>query len=162
MTAPFEADPYLVPLPGPDTPVFPAHLVIARHAHLNSHYDDAIWPLAPLIDDPSMQHNRLAWASCPDSFREELRLITWTFFNGELRNTFVHERGSRLRTRLAPGTARNTVYQWWGMADWLHQQGHTSFAECDRDAFSRYAEHLRETSTTRGVVRKALTAVTRL
>ncbi|OCC12514.1 hypothetical protein [Streptomyces sp. PTY087I2] len=162
MTAPLEADPYLLPLPSAATPVFPEHLVVARHAHLNSRYGDAIWPLAPIIDDPSMEHGRLAWASCPDGFREELRLITWTFFNGELRNTFVRDRGSRLRTRLAPGTARNTVYQWWGMADWLHSQGHTSFTGCDRGTFSLYAAHLRKTITTRGAVRKALTAVTRL
>ncbi|MEZ0070632.1 hypothetical protein ABIA32_006685 [Streptacidiphilus sp. MAP12-20] len=162
MTDPLEADLHLLVEPGPDTPVIPAHLVIARRAHLNGRYGDPVWSLAPLIDDPSSVLYRIPWASCPDGFRDELRLITWTFLNGELPNTFVRARGRRMRTRLAASPTLATVVVWRQLALWLHERGVRSLAACDRAQLDQYAAHLRETITLRATMSHTLTALTRL
>ncbi|MER5640742.1 hypothetical protein ABT095_27810 [Kitasatospora sp. NPDC002227] len=139
MTAPLEADLELAPAPGPDTLVVPSRLVVPRHAHLNSRYGDPAWSLAPLIDDPSSLLRSIIWASFPQDLREELRLITWTFLNGELPNTFVRARGRRMRTRIAVATTVQTVGIWRRLAVWLDGQGVRTLADCDRDLLGQYA-----------------------
>ncbi|MEU9045732.1 MULTISPECIES: hypothetical protein [unclassified Kitasatospora] len=47
--------------PAPHTPVIPADLVIARHAHLNSRYADETWSLAPLVDNPAQRLPGIHW-----------------------------------------------------------------------------------------------------
>lgn len=46
MTAAPDLDPYLLPMPGPASPVVLPHLACAMHAHLNGRYRDPVWPLA--------------------------------------------------------------------------------------------------------------------
>ncbi|MCX4751200.1 integrase [Kitasatospora sp. NBC_01287] len=157
-----EADPYLLPLPELDTPVIPAHLVIARHAHLSSCFGDMVWSLAPLIDNPSTYLFKIDWESCVECFREPLRLIAWTFLNGELRNSFVRERAARMRTRIAPDSAQRTVRAWMLMAHWLEKRGIVTLAACDRAVLHEYGLHLRDAGSGRANVRKQLLAVTRL
>ncbi|MFD9562163.1 integrase [Streptomyces sp. NPDC059994] len=157
-----EADPYLLPLPEPHTPVIPAHLVIARQAHRNSRFGDMVWSLAPLIDNPSTYLFKIDWESCVECFREPLRLIAWTFLNGELRNSFVRERAARMRTRIAPDSAQRTVRAWTLMAHWLAKRGIDTLAGCDRTVLHEYGLHLRDAGSGRADVRKQLLAVTRL
>ncbi|WP_326615312.1 integrase (plasmid) [Streptomyces scopuliridis] len=157
-----EADPYLLPLPDSTTPVIPSHLVIDRHAHLNSRFGDMVWSLAPLIDNPSQYLITIDWKPCADGFREPLRLLTWTFLNGQLRNSFLHERAPRMRTRIAPQSARSTVRTWMRMADWLEKRGIGSLAACDRAVLHEYGMHLRDAGSARADVQKNLLALTRL
>ncbi|MCX5336800.1 integrase [Streptomyces sp. NBC_00140] len=157
-----EADPYLLPLPESTTPVIPDHLVIARHAYLNSRFGDIVWSLAPLIDNPSTYLFKIDWESCVECFREPLRLIAWTFLNGELRNSFVRERAARMRTRIAPNSAQRTVRAWMLMAGWLEKRDIDTLADCDRAVLHEYGLHLRDAGSGRVDVRKQLLAVTRL
>ncbi|MCX4757845.1 integrase [Kitasatospora purpeofusca] len=164
MTTPLapEADRYLLPMPESTTPVISEHLVIARHAHLNSSFGDMVWPLAPLIDNPSQMLATIDWHTCQAVFRPELRLITWTFLNGELRNTFVRERGIMLRSRISPDRMQDTVRVWLRLADWLLERGIGTLAACDRTVLHEYGLHLRDAGTSRGNVMGKLMALTRL
>ena len=54
MTAALDLDPYLLPLPAPDSPVVIPHRATSLHAHLNGRYADPAWPLAPLTGNPSV------------------------------------------------------------------------------------------------------------
>jgi len=103
VTTAAEPDSFRLHLPHPTTPVVPAHLASVRHAHLNARYGDPVWPMAPLIENPSQPRKSIFWARCPAVFREELRLIAWTLINGELRRTFLKARGVGMRARLSAG-----------------------------------------------------------
>ncbi|MFG2562667.1 integrase [Streptomyces sp. NPDC048496] len=162
MTSPMEADAYVLALPTADTPVIPPHLVIARHAHHNSRFGDMVWSLLPLVDDPTSKVRAIPWEPCTEGYRDELRLVAWTFLNGELRNTFVRARGARMRTRLSPEVAQATVSIWMRFADWLQVRDTHTLGDCDRTLLAEYAQHLRDTGTTRERAHKKLVALTRL
>ncbi|MFG3052538.1 hypothetical protein ACGFZP_16480 [Kitasatospora sp. NPDC048239] len=148
--------------PSPDTPVIPAHLVVERHAHLASRYADQLWSLAPLIDNPAQRLPGIDWRRCPPAVRPELRLIAWTMLNGQLPNSFVRERGNRMRARLAPTTARDTVWEWMRLARWMEQQGHRTLAGADRAVLHAYGLHVRGSGRDRHSVRNILLTITRL
>lgn len=157
-----EADPYILPLPGPDTPVIPVQRTYPQHARLNARYGDSRWPLAPLIDDPSHRLHCIDWDTHLPAFREELRLITWTFLNGELKPTFLRDRASRIRSRLSPSAAHATVRHWRDLAVWLDERGISSLAQCHQPILHEYGVHLRDSGASRTHVSKQLTAVMRL
>ena len=104
----------------------------------------------------------LVWKSFPKDLRAELRLITWTFLNRELPNTFVRARGRRMRTRIAVASTVATVGTWRRLALWLTGRGVQTLANCDRDQLGQYAAHLGQTHTRRVSMSHALTALTRL
>ncbi|MFD5389758.1 hypothetical protein ACFWMG_33555 [Streptomyces sp. NPDC127074] len=47
-----EADPYILPLPEPDSPVVMERWISADNTRPNSLYSDDIWSLGPLTDNP--------------------------------------------------------------------------------------------------------------
>ena len=47
-----EADPYVLPVPAPDSPVVLSKRVSPGNPHPVSRYQDLVWSLAPLIDNP--------------------------------------------------------------------------------------------------------------
>ncbi|MDJ0341766.1 integrase [Streptomyces sp. H10-C2] len=161
MTTAVELDRYRMPLPGPGTPVIPEDRVVALHAHLNTHYSAAKWPLAPLIDNPATSLRVIEWSKCPVSLREEMRLVTWTLLNGELRPTFVKERRSR-RSRLGPDATWQAVQEWFRMAGWLGERGIRSLAECDAAVLHDYGVKVRDSGVSRSRVVKLLGFVTRM
>lgn len=118
--------------------------------------------MAPLTSGPSKERIRIAWASCPDGLREELRLLVWTFLNGELKHTFVRQRGTRMRTRVSRATARQTISTWFRFSRWLSERNVHTLAACDRAVLHEYAIMLREGANDRAYVHHQLTALTRL
>lgn len=98
MTTAIELDPYLLPLPEPGSPVVLPHRVFAPHTHQSGRYGESVWPLAPLPAKPSATTATIQWQRCTAAFEDELRLAAWTVINGELRPTFLTERGTRLRS----------------------------------------------------------------
>ena len=100
-----EPDPYLLPLPGPGTPVVLPGRAGAMHAHLNGRYADPEWPLAPLTDNPSAFKPAINWRSWPASFTDEMRLAAWNLINGQLRPLFLQQHGPRMRGRISCGYA---------------------------------------------------------
>ncbi|WP_370123666.1 hypothetical protein [Streptacidiphilus sp. MAP12-33] len=149
-------------LPHPATLVIPAHLAIRDHGHLNSAFRDAVWSLAPLIDDPSQDLTSIDWRTCPGGFREPLRLIAWVFLNRELQATFLRARGRRMRGRLSARVARETVGQWVHLACWLTDRGVHELTDCHQGLLHDYALALRDTGPGRAHVHKQLLALTRL
>ncbi|MGW4651817.1 integrase [Kitasatospora sp. NPDC004289] len=149
-------------VPAPTTPVVPERLVVARHSHLNSRFGDTVWSLAPLIDNPSQQLMSIDWHSCAEPFRAPLRLIAWTLLNRELRNSFVRERGTRMRTRIAPVPTQDTVRAWMRLSHWLAKRQIDTLADCDRTVLHEYGRQLLEAGTGRRDTQAKLIALTRL
>lgn len=162
MTTALELDSYRLSLPTPSTPAVLDHLVVARHAHLNNRYADPVWSTAPLTDKPSARKTAIHWRNCPDVFLDEIRLAAWTMINGQLRPTYLKERGSALRARLGPVRVVDTVRSWWHFATWLTEQGITTLTVCDTAVLHEYGLHLRDKHSTRGHVEKILGSLTRL
>ncbi|MEN8656178.1 integrase [Streptomyces sp. 21So2-11] len=162
MTTAAELDPYRLPLPTPTTPVIPGHLVIEHHAHLNSQYGDPAWSTAPLTDKPSAVKAAIHWSNCTLEFQDEIRLITWTMINGQLRPTYLKERGNRMRSRLGSTRTIDTVRHWFHFTTWLTTQGITTLIGCDAAALHKYGLHLRDSHPGRKYVERILGALTRL
>lgn len=160
-TAP-ELDPYLLPLPTPHSPVVLPHRTNPHHAHLNGRYADPVWPLSPLTANPSAGKKSIHWHRCPPRFQDQLRLAAWNLINGQLRPTFLHGRGLRMRPRLSLDETRNTVAQWTTLARWLAARNIHSLSECDTGILHDYGQHLRLSGTSRGHVLKILVTLTRL
>jgi hypothetical protein len=123
MTTAPDLDPYLLPMPGPGSPVVLPHLACAVHAHLNGRYRDPVWPLAPLTENPSAARPKIHWENWPSCFRDEMRLAAWNLVNGQLRPTFLLGHGSRMRGRLSAHHVHATTEEWKLLAAWLEQRG---------------------------------------
>ncbi|HWO58947.1 MAG TPA: integrase [Umezawaea sp.] len=160
-TAP-ELDPYLLPLPTPHSPVVLPHLTTALHAHFNARYADPIWPLSPLTENPSAAKKAIHWRNCPAVFQDEIRLVAWSLINGQLRPTFLEERGTTLRARISLTEVHNTVAQWMRLAAWLDGRGVHSLAGCDTGVLHDYGQHLLSDGHSRRYVLRILIALTRL
>src|ERR1700676_1469395 len=149
-------------MPSPNSPVVSDDLVKPIHSHLNSRYCDPIWSLAPLTETPCTDRPNIYWRNCPEAFQDELRLAVWNLINGELRPTFVRERGTNMRTRISVSHILATVQQWFHLASWLQDRDIRTLAYCDTAAQHDYAEHLATSSKLRSSVLRKLIAVTRL
>jgi hypothetical protein len=157
-----ETDPYLLPLPGPASPVVLPHHVNPLHAHLNARYAGHAWPLASLTQNPSVSKKTIYWRRCPAVFREEIRLAAWNLINGQLRPTYLRECGTRLRARISLGEIDLAISQWIKLAAWLEGRGIYRLAECDTDVLHDYGEQCRDSGIGRQRVCKILGTVTRL
>ena len=71
MTAPAEHDPYLLPLPGTDTPVVRDDLIVGASNRSNARYSDPRWPLDLLSGNPSGRRTSIVWDKCPAVFEAE-------------------------------------------------------------------------------------------
>ena len=163
MTTAAEHDPYLLPMPGPHSPVVGPDLVKPIHAHLNSRYRDPIWSLAPLTENPSAERTKIHWRNFPVAFHAELRLAVWNLINGELRPTFLRSRGSSMRTRIGVMMIATTVQHWLYLTKWLDNRGIHTLSGCDTPTFDGYARHLLATNPlTRSSALRRLIALTRL
>ncbi|MFF2167637.1 integrase [Streptomyces sp. NPDC058175] len=159
MSAAPDPDPYLLPLPQPETPVVLPHRVVVPDT---GHYAQAIWPLAALSANPSGTTAALWWIRCPAAFDGELRLAAWTMINGELRPAYVRERGVRMRSRLGSDRAKSTVTDWFALAKWLDARGITTLADCDTNVLHAYGHHLLGKAFARSRTQSVLASLTRL
>src|ERR1017187_8257051 len=162
MAAAPDFDPYLLPLPAPDSPVILPHRASSLHAHLNGRYADLAWPLAPLTGNPSVPKVVIGWDRWPAAFRDEMRLAAWNLINGQLRPAFLQGRGTAMRSRLSLNGVYHTTEQWKLLARWLEDRRIGSLAGCDADVLHGYGLHVRDSGRSRGVVVKILVSLTRL
>ncbi|MEW2248760.1 integrase [Streptomyces sp. NPDC006975] len=138
-------DPYTLPMPAPDSPVVLPQWVSPGNRHPNSRYEELVWSLAPLIDNPSTSLFKLHWAPCPESLRGQVKLPAWTMINGHLRPTYLRDRGVRALTRTSAPDMRHTCGEWIRLARWLDQRGITDLAECAEEVWRQYpAERWKE------------------
>ncbi|MFG2582266.1 integrase [Streptomyces malaysiensis] len=161
MTATPAPAPPLV-LPGPDTPVIPAHLVIDGYPGLIARYAAPAWPLIPMNANPGVTHSTIHWPTFPDTFREEMRLAAWTLINGELPAVFLRERHPTWRSRQAPKALCQTIRTWCRLAVWLADRGISTLNACTSQVLGEYGRHVRESGAARTTVHSVLSSLTRL
>lgn len=163
MTLAADEDPYLLPMPGPRSPVVTPDLVKPIHAQLNPRYSDPVWSLAALTENPSAVRPKIHWRNCPAAFENELRLAVWSLINGQLRPTFVRNRGTRMRTRPSVAALITTVRHWFELATWLDNRGVHALVDCDTKMLEDYGRHLLATKAeVRSSALRRLVALTRL
>ncbi|MFI1452183.1 hypothetical protein [Streptomyces roseus] len=134
-----EADPYILPLPGPDSPVVLDRWISAGNTHPNSRYGDGIWSMGPLTDNPGDSIHKINWKRCPATLRSEFRRLVWMLINGELRPTYIRERGFQNRTRDGVISMRDNILQWMKFARWLDRQGVPQVSDCTVEHWKAYA-----------------------
>jgi len=86
-------------MPSPASPVVLPHWISTSNTHPNSLYQDSIWSMAPLIDNPGTNLVNLHWKNCPEPLRDQVKLAAWTMLNGQLRPTYLQTRGVQARSR---------------------------------------------------------------
>ncbi|MFE6869589.1 integrase [Kitasatospora sp. NPDC057692] len=155
-------DRFRLPVPSPTTPVVPAHLAAPDHAHFTSNFRDPVWSLAPLVANPGEGLRSVTWRQFPAALRDEIRLVAWTLINGELRPSFVKQRGVKMRTRLSPALVHETIDHWKHFALWLADRDVRSLGACDQQVLHDYGLHLRDTSPSRSAAVRQFTALVRL
>nr|WP_237405426.1 integrase [Streptomyces sp. SN-593] len=125
-------------MPRPDSPVVLAKWISPGNTHPNSRYQDPVWALAPLIDNPASQLCRIFWRNCPAPLRGQLKLITWTMINGQLKPTYLHGRGAQARARTSGGDMYATCNEWMQLARWLHRNGVTDLGACTTERWRSF------------------------
>lgn len=144
-----EHDPYILPLPGPDSPVVLPQWISSGNRHPNSRYRDPIWSLAPLIDNPGSSLAAIRWKHCPEPLLGQMKLTAWTMINGRLRPTYLQSRGAGARGRGAALSMRDTFHAWMHLARWLHERRITDFAGCTEDVWRAYISERWDRSVSR-------------
>jgi len=134
-----EVDPYILPMPGPGSPVVLDRWISAGNPHPNSRYSDDVWSMGPLIDNPGDSIHKINLGRCPASLRSELRLLIWILINGELRPTYVQERGFQNRGRDGVTNMRDNILQWLKFARWLDRQEVSRLSDCTVEHWKAYA-----------------------
>lgn len=163
MTAPAsEDDPYVLPMPVPDDLVVLPQWIRPGNLHFNACYQDLVWPLGPLIDNPGASLSSLHWKNCPDPLRGQVKLATWSMINGQLRPTRLRQRGVNARARGSADEIVATGLEWMRLARWLHKRGITDLAECAEAEWREYSEERWEDGVGRGTAEKILARLTDL
>lgn len=134
-----ENDPYILPMPGPYSPAVLPQWISSGNTHYNARYNEAVWPLAPLIDNPSTTLVKIHWTRCPSPLLGEVKLVAWTLINGQLRPTYLKGRGARAQSRTSAVDMRDTCNEWMRLARWLHKRRFSSLTECTEDVWRAYA-----------------------
>ncbi|MFD4338382.1 integrase [Streptomyces anulatus] len=142
-----EADPYILPLPEPDSPVVMDRWISTGNTHPNSLYSDGIWSLGPLTDNPGDSIHKINLRKCPATLRSEVRRVLWVLINGELRPTYIRERGFQNRTRDGVISMRDNILQWMKFARWLDRQGVSQLSDCTTEHWKAYAAKYASTCT---------------
>jgi hypothetical protein len=145
-----ENDPYVLALPGPDSPVVLSHRVSPGNTHPNTRYSDMIWSLAPLIDNPSTRLVKIHWKNCPAPLRDQVKQATWTMVNGQLRPTHLQRRGVAARPRRSATDIKTACSEWMRLARWLHERRITSLGHCTEEVWRDYMSERWEGGGSRG------------
>lgn len=151
-----EDDPYVLPMPTPDSPIVLPKWIHPKNPHPVSRYQDLIWPLAPLIDNPGTRLINVHWAKCPDRIRGQLKLPAWTMINGQLRPTRIRSRGMATRARSSAEDMASTCREWMRLARWLEKRGITDLAACTEDEWRKYPDERWKDGVGRGRAEKVL------
>ncbi len=160
MTTAYAETPFM---PGPDTPAVDPALVVASYDGAIARYGDRVWPLAPLVDNPSAARESILWNNFPQAMREEFRYIAWHMVNRALPDTFRVGKAPSWRTRQGASALYRTVLKWRAFAIWLGKRGITTLAACTEEVFHDYGLSLaRATKADRSTVGHHLAALTRL
>lgn len=132
-------DPYVLAVPGPDSPVVTPQWVTPGNSHPNSRYRDPVWSLGPLIDNPGVHLYTIRWKNCPATVLGQLKRVAWVMINGRLRPTYLRNRGVNFRSRMAAGGMQENCNEWMRFARWVHERHHvTSLGSCTEEVWRAY------------------------
>ncbi|WP_030651368.1 MULTISPECIES: hypothetical protein [Streptomyces] len=134
-----ETDTYVLAMPRPDSPVVLPEWISPGNTHPNSRYQDEVWSMAPLIDNPGTGLVNLHWKNCPGPLRDQVKLAAWTMINGQLRPTYLQTRGVQARSRSGGTDMLATCLEWMRLARWLHERQITSLHACTDTQWRAYA-----------------------
>ncbi|MEU0726213.1 integrase [Streptomyces sp. NPDC006140] len=149
-------------MPTPDSFVVLPQWIYAGNTYPNSRYVDLIWSLAPLINNPGTSLVKIHWKKCPIPLRDQVKLAAWTMINGQLRPTYLRDRGSRARTRTSPGDMLANCREWMRLARWLHKRGVTDLALCTEEEWRAYAHERMQSGVSRDTAEKTCSRLTDL
>ncbi|MFI0214497.1 integrase [Streptomyces lydicus] len=152
-----EKDPYVLAMPGPASPAVLPQWISPGNTHSNSRYQDPVWFLAPLIDNPSTSLFTISWKKCPAPLLDQLKLVTWTMINGRLRPTYLQDRGAHARGRTSAADMRDTCNEWMRLARWLHERRFTSLGDCTEDVWRAYVSERWQDGVSRDYAEKICT-----
>ncbi|MFD8440475.1 integrase [Streptomyces microflavus] len=148
--------------PGHHTPVITPSVRVAGHTGPVASYGDPIWPLDPLVANPSATRKRIDWAGFPTRTREELRLVAWVMINEPLPSAFLVGRPA-WHSRVSAPMLYAAVMEWRHFAIWLEARGATTLAGCPEVSLADYARHLATLpGASRETLAKKLGCLTRL
>ncbi|MFF0431502.1 integrase [Streptomyces sp. NPDC004327] len=133
-----EGDPYLLPIPTPDSPVVLPRWISSGNANSNGRYQEPVWPLGPLIDRPGAGLIKIHWKNCPEPMTGQIKQVTWILLNGQLRPTYLRSRGIRARSRGSANEMRETCYEWMRLGRWLDAAGVKDLRGCTDDHWIAY------------------------
>ncbi|MFF4978499.1 integrase [Streptomyces sp. NPDC001046] len=146
-----------------ETPIIQPDRVVAEYTGPIARYDAPVWPLDPLIANPSAARRRIHWASFPLVMQPELRFLTYQMINTELPEKLLIGRHPAWRTRQSPGAIYMTCRIWAGFSRWLATRSVLTLAACTPELFRKYSDELvREGGLTRNSVQYHLIALIRL
>ncbi|MEV8106229.1 integrase [Streptomyces sp. NPDC088135] len=157
-----ENDPYILPTPGPNSPVVLSQWISSGNKHPNALYSASVWPLAPLIDNPSTSLVKISWKKCPAALLGQVKLAVWTMINGRLRPTYLQNQGVSARARTSAEDMRDTAYEWMRLARWLHERRISSLGNCTEDAWRTYVSERWQDGVSRGHAEKICARLTDL
>nr|WP_202542407.1 integrase [Streptomyces sp. SID2563] len=141
-------------MPVPDSPVVLSAWISPGNTHHNGRFWESVWPLAPLIDNPSTSLFSISWKNCPAALLDEMKLVTWTMLNGRLRPTYLKERGVQARSRTSAADMRDTCNEWMRLARWLHERRFTSLGDCTAQIWRAYVAERWQEGVSRGYAEK--------
>ncbi|MFE9886665.1 integrase [Streptomyces scopuliridis] len=134
-----ETDAYVLAMPAAASSVVLPQWISPGNTHPNSRYQDAIWSMAPLIDNPGTGLVKLHWKNCPEPLRDQVKFVAWTMINGQLRPTYLQTRGVQARSRSGGTDMLATCHEWMRLARWLHERQISSLAACTETQWRAYA-----------------------
>ncbi|PJT45764.1 integrase [Streptomyces albidoflavus] len=154
-----DKDSYLLPLPSPTSPVVLKKWIRQGNTNPNGLYQDKAWPLGPLINNPGTSLIKVHWKNCPAALTGQVKQISWTLLNGQLRPTYLKNRGTRARARGSADEMRETCGEWMRLARWLHARGINELQSCTDADWSAYTAQ-RFTTLTRHTAEEVLSRLT--
>ncbi|MCA1217841.1 integrase [Streptomyces sp. 8L] len=131
-------DSYLLAPPSPTSPVVLKKWISRGNTNPNGLHQDPVWPLGPLIDNPSASLVKVHWRNCPAELTSQVKQVSWLLLNGELRPSYLTNRGIRARARGSADEMRETCGEWMRLARWLHTRGINKLQSCTDAHWSAY------------------------
>jgi integrase len=143
-----------------DTPVIVNRTILSGTADSDApRFGDAVWNLAPAIEDRHSAAQRLWWREYPAGLREQTKIYVFALVN-------VVEDAPRLPFARSPYPQIKTI---WSdlvslrvLLKWLDERGITSFSAVTSEMLDDYARYIQDSSGSTAWQRKALLAVQRL
>ncbi|HCT80713.1 MAG TPA: hypothetical protein DGG94_03120 [Micromonosporaceae bacterium] len=149
--------------PGPDTAVFPRHLVAPGIPESEiSVFADPSWQLSVLDAKATATSVAVIWATFPDVFVPTFKRASWALINIAAPAVIVTKLGTAARSQLRPSSINHTIRAWKAFAHWLTSRELGTLSAVGQHTLADYAAKLRSDGRQRDYCQRQLLALTRL